>query len=310
MSTVDLRSFARLAVPTPVRSALSRALLGAERGQQWAFQRWLGVSTSGNVYPSTGVAQTGRVFYEGCQWLPVRRSLSPLPVAPSDAFVDLGSGKGQALLIAGRFNFGRVLGVEIDPSLAEMASRNVEAARPKLRARAVEVVSEDARGWTVPDDVSVIFLYCPFIGEQFHETLGRIFAAYDQHPRDLFVVYCFPFEHNWLLSTGRVQVVNVQPARWPTRPWWWKTSWVIVTYRVIPKNGSSPTAGPALVARRSAGRSKAPKGTRASRVAKAAFARWSRPNDHVFWVGEPGKEKTYSSAAPLDGDTSQGLGRR
>src|ERR1700754_2580229 len=41
-------------------------------------------------------------------------------------FVDLGSGKGRALLLASRFPFRRIVGVEIAPELSRVAAANIE----------------------------------------------------------------------------------------------------------------------------------------------------------------------------------------
>ncbi|MBO0886883.1 MAG: class I SAM-dependent methyltransferase, partial [Acidimicrobiales bacterium] len=189
------------------------------------------------------------------------------------------AGKGQAVLIAARLPYRRVIGIEVDEELAAAASQNLKSARSRLRAPVVEVITEDAQEWRLPDDASVVFLYCPFVGRLFHRVLQGVFESHDRRPRALFLVYCFPFEHNWLISTGRVQVEYVQPARWPTIPGWWKTSWVIVTYRLIgPGNPDQP-----LVQHRTS-------------RSRAAAHYWGGHNDHRFWVGEPDGEKVYSGA--------------
>jgi SAM-dependent methyltransferase len=235
----------------------------------------MGVSTSRNVYHEEPVAQTGRVFYEGCQWLPLRRALRRVHPRSSDVFVDLGAGKGQALLIAGRSGYGTVIGVEVDPDLAGNAASNIDRARHRLRAPIVEIVNADALDWGIPDDTTTVFMFCPFLGELFHAVLEGVFASYDRRPRDLHLVYDFPFEHNWLLSTGRLQVESVLPGRWPARPGWWRTSWVIITYRV-----TSPSGGATRRTWHGRGR---------------PMRRWAGANDHRFWVGEPGGEKVYST---------------
>jgi hypothetical protein len=89
-----------------------------------------------------------------------------LPV-PSDVFVDLGSGKGQALLIAGRLPYRRVVGVEIDEEFSQCAKRNVERARPRLRVQEVNVVTANVLEWPIPDDASVVFMFNPFVGQTF-----------------------------------------------------------------------------------------------------------------------------------------------
>ncbi len=236
--------------------------------QQSVFDRLLHVSTTGHLYlDQVGLGAPDRAFYLGSQWIPVRRALKSLHPGPDDVLVDLGAGKGRAVLIAGRLPFGRVIGVELAPVLAEEARRNVAAAGPRLRAGQVEVITADALTWEVPDDLSVVFLFSPFIGDLFNSVLGRIFESFDARPRRLNIVYMFPWKHNWLLDSGRVVVRDVLPAEWPPKPWWWRTGWVTVIYQVV---------GPGE------GGSGAPHVRRRFLRPTAALEHWSSPNDQVF----------------------------
>ncbi len=108
----DSRALLRRLLPSKARRAVYAASLQAAELQQRVFERRLGVSTSGHDYLDDEM-DTERGFYEGCQWVPVSRALRALRPGPEDVFVDLGSGKGQAMLIAGRLPYGRVLGVEL-----------------------------------------------------------------------------------------------------------------------------------------------------------------------------------------------------
>lgn len=63
--------------------------------------------------------------------------------------------------------------------------------------------------------------------------------------------------------TGRVRVEDVLPAQWPTRPWWWRTTWAVVTYRVVPEGQ---------------GREDPPRLRRRLFRPRRAIARWSGPN--------------------------------
>lgn len=265
---MDSRAIARRLVPNWLVTAIWRLVSKFTAAQQLVFERWLRVSTTGHLdLRDVGLAQEERVFYEGCQWLPVRRVLKTLNPGPEDVFVDLGSGKGQALLIAGRLPFARVLGVDLVPILTEQAQRNIAVARPRLKAREVHALSADALTWEIPDDLSVLYLYCPFTGELFRSVMERVFGSYDRRARRLHIVYTFPWEHNWLLSTQRVVVRDVLPAHWPPKPWWWRTGWVTVIYRVV-------GAGE--------GGSAVPRVRRRYLRPAAALKRWGYPNDNVF----------------------------
>lgn len=203
--------------------------------QQRLFDLILGVSTAGAVVNKGCTLDAGgdNCFYQDCQWLSVHRTLKNLNPRSSDAFIDLGSGKGKALLIAGRLSYGSVVGIEIDEELCRHARLNIEKARSRLRAGEVQCFTANVLEATIPDNASVVFLCNPFVGETFRGAMSRVFESYDKRPRTLHVVYEHPWEHDWLLSTNRVIVEDVASSTWPARRRWWQQGDVIVTYRVV-----------------------------------------------------------------------------
>src|ERR1035438_1747869 len=249
---------------------VERAQRALEHLQQRLFDSWLGVSTqeSGQPTRQPGLVESGdNRPYDGCQWLPVRRALRDLAPCSSEVSVDLGAGKGKFLLIAGRLPYQAVTGIEIDEDLALWATRNIEQSKRRLRAQVVECITADVMEWPIPDDASVIFMYNPFIGPTFRTAVSHIFESYDRRPRKLHIVYDYPWEHDWLLSTGRVVVDNVWPRSWPARLRRWLDGNVIVSYRVgSQKEREHPSPqmrGPSFRSR-------------------LALQRWSMPNDQRF----------------------------
>lgn len=246
------------------------------------FDRSLGVSTREIVIMNSSVFSGSgeNCNYRGSQWLPVRRVLKNLRPGPSDIFVDLGSGKGKVLLIAGRLPYRRVIGVEVDAELSECSRHNIQQARPRLRTRDVGSITASVLDWPIPDETSVVFIFNSFIGQTFRTAVRHIIESYDRRPRMLHIIYYYPWEHNWLLSTSRVIVDDVRPGDWLPRPRWWQTGNVIVSYRVVGASegiqfGSAP---------------------RSMIRPYRAKRRWSRPNDQVFTMSAKGWETRYSSS--------------
>lgn len=249
--------------------------------QQRVFDLQLGVSTRGVTSTGNAMFYAGgeNCNYQGCQWLSVRRALRNLNPSTSDVFVDLGSGKGKALLIAGQLPYKRVLGVEMDKELSCWAARNIDRARPRLRAGEVKCITTNVLDWPIPDDTSIVFMFNPFIGQTFSTVVSRIFESYDRNPRTLHIVYEHPWEHDKLLSTGRVVVNDVRSSTCPGRSRWWQGGDVIVSYRVV-----SSTVQSKLEQR---------KRHRLSRSGRA-FQRWSVPNDHNFIMPIPESNEVYT----------------
>lgn len=242
------------------------------------YERRMGVATSGFEYlEDRGIEGGERAFYAPAHPVTTRAALERLAPSASDVFVDFGCGKGLAVLVAAELPFGRVLGVELAEDWAEEARQNVERARPRLRCPDVQIDTADVLEWEVPTDLSVVYLYCPFLGDVFSQALDRVIASYDTRRRPLRIVYNYPWEHNRLLATGRVGVIDVRPARWPSRPGWWMKPEVIVTYEVFGKGEPAPSPLP----------------RRGLRFGEA-LERWSSPNDTRFVLRRPGQEPLLS----------------
>ncbi len=107
------------------------------------------------------------------------------------SFVDIGSGKGRTLILAGSLPFRDVLGIEYAPSLVEIANRNVQTYRgpPKRRAESVRSICADATAVGYPMTPLVIYLFNPFATEIFEKVFARILDSYRAAPRPVLIVY-------------------------------------------------------------------------------------------------------------------------
>ena len=102
-------------------------------------------------------------------------------------FVDLGCGKGRAVMIAAQFPFLRVLGVEIAPSLCRIAEANIKR-RPEWAAR-ISILNQDATTVTLPDTPLLIFLYNPFLPSLLRQVLANLEQQLRRHPRETYLLY-------------------------------------------------------------------------------------------------------------------------
>lgn len=86
-------------------------------------------------------------------------ALSLIEFPPGTTFVDLGCGKGRALLVAAGFPFAALLGVELSAALGAIAHAN--AAQVGLTN--VTVLAQDASTMKYPETPLVVYLYHPFL---------------------------------------------------------------------------------------------------------------------------------------------------
>jgi SAM-dependent methyltransferase len=156
---------------------------------EWGPEAYLGIN--GNHYLPLQYALLHGVFRDA------RRSCGDLR---GEVFLDYGSGKGRAVLAAARHPFKRVLGVELLEPLNDVARANLAAAKPRLRAP-VELLTADAETFDVPDDVTVVYLYNPFLGEVLPAVQEKIASSLSRTPRTLRVYYACPIEIGDSFST-------------------------------------------------------------------------------------------------------------
>lgn len=206
----ERRGFRRLRrASRRIKFALMKMEWSLESGSQRFVNRVLDrrLHTSGNAHEPEH-DHPDRVGYVPSAWNVLPRALHFVGVSSEDTFVDFGCGKGRIVHQAARRPFRRVIGVEISPVLAEIARTGLAARRHQHRCRSVEIVVSDVRQFRVPDDVTMAYLYHPFVGETFDALLRHIVDSLDRHPRRLRLIYQAPAGGAKVLSTGRFGLVE------------------------------------------------------------------------------------------------------
>ena len=115
-------------------------------------------------------------------------------------FLDLGCGKGRALILAAENPFVEVVGIELNPTLAAIARANLAAAsRHSDPLAPVRLLEGDALETPLPDSPSVLFLFHPFEAPAMRRLLRLIEAQFRMRPRQLDILYVNA-EHALLLD--------------------------------------------------------------------------------------------------------------
>jgi len=108
-------------------------------------------------------------------------------------FIDFGSGKGRTLLLASKYPFRRIIGVEISGQLHEIAERNLTVWRRNRNIPShLYALQADAAGVALPDGPCVLYFYNPFKASVMQQVLAHIQASYRAAPRHMVLVYANP----------------------------------------------------------------------------------------------------------------------
>ena len=108
-------------------------------------------------------------------------------------FLDMGAGKGRALLVAAQFPFQRIIGVEYAPNLAKVLQENINSYTNDAQ-RCFELVGllQDATEFELPSEPLVCFFHHPFEEPIFRQVLARIERSLSLFPRQILVIYYDP----------------------------------------------------------------------------------------------------------------------
>lgn len=162
------------------------------------YDAQFGVDTGGCI-PLSHLDIRQSSWVHGVRYEPIgaglfREALGQVPLRPEGAtFVDLGSGKGRAVLLAAELPYKRVVGVEFSRELTEIARGNLERyPRGLVRARAVEFVCADAAEFSCPATPIVLYLYNPFNVEIMRRVAANVTASLRALPRPFVVLYVNP----------------------------------------------------------------------------------------------------------------------
>jgi predicted RNA methylase len=171
--------------------------------RQLEFDRKHGIDTAIKVaatelrVPDPGSkAALHAVGYQPTSVSALHQILQAIPIEYDGwTFVDIGAGKGRALLVGSHYPFRRIVGVELSPHLVEIARRNLAAYRdPAQRCTELECVCADASRYRLPDEGNVLlYLYNPFgepIMRTFLETIRD--AASSARSREIWIAYANP----------------------------------------------------------------------------------------------------------------------
>jgi SAM-dependent methyltransferase len=117
-------------------------------------------------------------------------------------FVDLGSGKGRALLLAAEYPFRRIVGVEWMPELHRIAQENIrKSLGGSERHVEIEPMCLDAREFVFPPGPLVAFLFNPLPESSLQQVTANLLESLRREPRPVYIVYHNPLLAHVLEST-------------------------------------------------------------------------------------------------------------
>lgn len=129
---------------------------------------------------------------------PLRSIFDTLPISPNDAIIDIGCGKGGAMITLASYPFYRVDGVELAPALAHTAIANLA----RLGITKSSVFCSDAAQFTAYDPYTFVYFYNPFGSAVMQSVVSHISESLRRNRRALTVIYKGPDYGDQFLNLG------------------------------------------------------------------------------------------------------------
>ena len=105
------------------------------------------------------------------------------------AFVDIGAGKGRALLLAADLPFRRIAGVELHPALAADARRNIGIFQRSRSTPPISIAQQDVMRFRIPAGPCLFFLFNPFGAVLLDRFLAHLARSFQHRPTECDLLY-------------------------------------------------------------------------------------------------------------------------
>lgn len=131
-------------------------------------------------------------YYQPVRYRPFFRLFKHYNIVPRGRFVDIGAGKGKAMVLAAQVGYQDLLGIELFDDLTQVARKNLEKfkqSEPRYGDLQVELKTMDATDYVFDQKDQFIFMNDPFSDEPMQKLVDNIIKSYKEHPRELWVVF-------------------------------------------------------------------------------------------------------------------------
>lgn len=202
MSDNDVRPPRLLELPLRIIGFLWRLCSFNPREREQALFRLrtacLGLDLSLVTTAELGITeqQGGMHVYSGGPEL--ETVLNSLEIQPTDSILDIGCGKGGALMTFAKYPFARVDGFDISPQLIDIARRNL--ARMNMSNASLSVA--DAAEFSGFDAYSHLYFYNPVPPPVMKRVMDEVRESLRRHPRRLTLIYMNPESGDLVLHAG------------------------------------------------------------------------------------------------------------
>jgi len=173
------------------------------RHARHVVRMWVkGVDLRGVSVRDLGLDEQRSIWYDDSSGADLDAVFQTLGITPEDGVLDLGCGKGGALITLCRYPFAHVDGLEISSAMLDIARRNLS----RLRITKARLFCSDAEDFADLDQYTYLYMYHPFLEPVMQRVLENVCASLLRLPRRLTLVYKNPVCDALVMEAGLSKV--------------------------------------------------------------------------------------------------------
>jgi len=146
-----------------------------------------------------GLSATHSSYYSNSGSPDLEKVLDRQDITADDYILDIGCGKGGALLTMAQYPFKKIDGLDISERLLEIAESNIR--RTKLTNCAL--FHADAVFFSDYKNYNYFYMSHPFPCSVMQAVIANIIKSIDEFPRPVKIIYNSPACHNIIIDSGR-----------------------------------------------------------------------------------------------------------
>lgn len=166
-------------------------------------------------------AHTDDFGYESPDYANLRRIINFVDPKPDDVVYDLGAGMGRVVCLFARRKVKRCVGLELYPSLCEIAERNAQMLRGRVSP--IEIRQGDVAQADLADG-TIYFLFNPFGAATLQSVLDRVNEAGQTQPPEVEFIYYKDVHADVFENCGWLEKYHESLTFSGIRVSFWKTS--------------------------------------------------------------------------------------
>ena len=164
----------------------------------WLGMKIRGIDLEGTSLHDLGLSEEDSNWNSNSGGPQLDLVLQTFSISSADTALDIGCGKGGAMITMAHYPFARVDGIEISPELVRVAQRNIR----RLRIDNASVHLGDAASFDTYEQYNFFYMYNPFPKKVMLSVMSRIALSLKKRKRSATLIYKNPIYDDLVTASG------------------------------------------------------------------------------------------------------------